>query len=125
MLTFTRAIILNALLASSILSQVTALSIPVNATTSIDLQDSQPSLTPPEHDYYAAGVEAKKGRDLKIQKKPTKDYKCPHTDRYEETTYTKNQVQKAYMEAAKRANKGIQLGQRKSICQFPLLQILY
>lgn len=120
MLTFTRVIILNALLASSILSQVTAASIPLAARNGIvhNPQDSPPSLYPPEHGILAAGVEAKKGKHLKIKKEPTKGHKCPSTKRYKETTYTSKQIKKAYLQAAKLANSGKQLGESEFTCPF-------
>lgn len=119
MLTFARAIFLNVLLASSALSHSAAFASPVGgAGTSVSVPEAPGSspLLLPTPEAKVADVHAKKGkgRHLKVKKEPTKNHKCPGTDRYGETTYTSGQVKKAYLQAAKLANSGKQLGASKS-----------
>lgn len=113
-----KALVLHILLAGAIMSQA-VLSSPLG---NLHSRGTMPVEALPEQPDYITDELDKRGKTvskLATADFPSKSYTCPKTDAYTETTYTSRQLTKAYIDAAKYANEGKQLGKSTELLPVP------
>ncbi|GLA32351.1 hypothetical protein CBS147346_912 [Aspergillus niger] len=107
-----KALLFNALLATTFMNQAVS----ANALRDTNEWDAVVGAIYEEGHNHPEGFNLERRTSkpkLSSADKPSKSYACPKTDRYEATTYTSGQLTKAYVDAAKYANEGKQLGTNK------------